>query len=207
MSQLLLLLLLVLPPQLLVSELVDRVSEKYGRLTDFSAEFQQISEDFSNQPSHYRGLVYLKSGKRARFEYDSPRKKSEYFDGKIHTVYTPDSGQAFQQAIGRADEELLAILQVVGNRSDEWKKQFGEKKDLGLTPQGNRVVRLIPNNKDLREVLIEVHPSSFLIQRVVFTSVDGQRNEFKFANINVTTRQDESFFKFTPPPGVKVIKE
>ena len=211
MSQLVLLLLLVLPQgPLLSSEILDRVAERYGKLKDLSADFEHILKDSSNQSSQYRGHVYLKSGKRARFEYFSPVRKSEYYDPKNYIVFTHDAEQAIQESIGTADADRLAILQIVGNREAvEWKKQFREtqRAELSYKPlkQGSLVVRLLPHNKDLQNVLIEVNPSSFLIERLMFTYLDGEQNDFRFTNID-TKVQPNSIFRFTPPPGVQLKK-
>jgi chaperone LolA len=203
-------LLLLLPQRLGVDDLVDKVSYTYGRLDNFEADFEQITRDFSNQTSRQRGHVYLKSGKRARFDYLFPEEKQEYFDGKTRTIYIPAPiSQARQMPITKDNDERLTIFQIVGNRESPWKDQFKEKRDLLEPPvvqQGNRVVRLIPKNKDLSEVIIEVDPSRFLIDRLAFTYMDGQRSEFIFRNIK-TTKLDDSLFKFTAPPGVEVVKE
>jgi len=202
-------LLLVAPqtrPSLSPSEFVDRVSTTYGRLNSFSADFEQISEELSNHRGVQRGHVYLKTGKRARFEYLSPQMKSEYYDGKNVTQYSPEIKQAFQYPMNQANEDLLAIIQVVGFRETPWKNYFSEYREtLGL-PGSNRVIRLVPKNKDLKTVEIEVDPTTFFIVRMVMTAVDGRRNEFKFTNIKTAPLAD-SLFKFEPPPGVKVIKE
>jgi outer membrane lipoprotein-sorting protein len=206
MSQFLFLLLVLLPQQLAPSEIVDRVSRNYGRLDSFSADFEQISQDSSNQKLVLRGLVYLKTGRRARFEYLSPEKKTEYFDGKNYTRYTPPPiNQALVQPMGQADSDLLAIIQVVGNRETPWKNQF-DQFYLEPVKDGNRVVRLHPaKNKDLKEVLIEVNPGFFIV-RLALTSTDGQRNEFRFTNIS-TERRPDSLFKFVKPPGAEVITQ
>ena len=209
MSRLVFALLLLLPqPQaLLVDELVNRVSQTYGRLKDFQAEIEQI-QYYSNQRTTLRGHVYLKSGRRARFEYQSPKELSEYFDGKTYTRFEPVIGQARQKAIGKADEEYLAILQIVGNPESPWKDQFGMKESLKQAPltPGDQVVRLTPKNKNLKDVMIEVDPGSFLIHRLVFTYAGGERNEFRFKDIK-TTPLDIAMFTFNAPPGVVVIKE
>jgi chaperone LolA len=210
MSRLVFVLLLFLPqPQrLLVDDLVDRVSQTYGRLRNFQAEIEQIQEFSSNQTSRLRGHVYLKSGRRARFDYQSPKELSEYFDGKTYTRFEPIIGQARQKSMGKADEEYLAILQIVGNPESPWKDQFGKKESLNevpLTP-GDQVVRLTPKNKNLKDVLIEVDPRTFLIHRLVFTYTGGERNEFRFKDIK-TTLLDDAMFTFKAPPGVTVIKE
>ena len=209
MSRLVFVLLLLLPQpqQLPVDELVDRVSQTYGRLKNFQAEIEQ-TQVYSNQTSGLRGHVYLKSGRRARFDYQSPKEVSEYFDGKTYTRFEPIIGQARQKSMSKADEEYLAILQIVGNPESPWKDQFGQReslKQVPLTP-GDQVVRLTPKNKNLKDVLIEADPRTFLIHRLVFTYVGGERNEFRFKDIK-TTPLDDAMFIFKAPPGVTVIKE
>jgi chaperone LolA len=190
------------------SALVSRVSETYGRMRDFSAEFEQFTYELSNRTGHQRGHVYLKSGKKARFEYEIPEKKTEYSDGSTFTQYWPEIKQAQQTPISKIDGGVFAVLQIVGNRESPWKDEFREFRQEGDKPlrAGNRVVRMIPRNKDLQEVRVEVDPSTFWIYSLSFTYASGDRSEFRFNNIK-TTRLDESLVKFVPPPGVEVVKE
>ncbi len=53
---------------------------------------------------------------------------------------------------------------------------------------------------------MEVDPRNFMIHRLVFTYVDGQRNEFRFKNIT-TAPVDPARFKCDVPPGVELIEE
>lgn len=204
MSYLFFALLVVLPQTRSPSELVDQVSRTYGRLDSFSADFEQISEDSSNQRVVQRGHVYLKKGRRALFEYSEPQRKSEYFEGKKYTQYIPAIGQAHQYPMDQADSDVLAIIQVVGNRETPWKNYFSRFEEAGGS--GNRVVSLTPKNKDLTGVEIEVDPATFFIVRMVIKTVDGQRNQYKFTNIKTAPLAD-SLFKFVAAPGVEVIKQ
>jgi outer membrane lipoprotein-sorting protein len=205
MPNLFLVLFLLLPQTRVPSELVDQVSRTYGRLNSFSADFEQISEDSSNQRVVQRGHVYLKTGRKALFEYSAPRKMSEYFLGKTYTQYVPEIEQALQYPINQADADLLAIIQVVGNRETPWKNYFS-RFDESAGNQGNRVVALTPKNKDLTGVEIEVDPGTFFIVRMVIRTAEGQRNQFRFTNIKTAPPLPDSLFKFVAPPGVKVIK-
>jgi chaperone LolA len=200
-------LFLLAVPQLSPTEVVDRVSTTYGRMNSFSADFEQIQQDSSNQRLVMRGHVYLKTGKRARFEYSSPQVWTEYFDGKNYTKYTPEIKQAVVTPLNQADSDRLAIIQIVGNRETPWKNYF--TRFVGsTTSQGTRLVELTPKDKDkdLQGVEIEVDPRTFFILRMMITTVDGQRNEFKFTNMQ-TAPIGDAFFKFAAPPGVQVIKE
>lgn len=193
--------LLQSPQHLNLPGLVDKVSDRYGRLNSLSADFEQYSKDLSNRTSQSRGHVSLKSGKRAVFEYPG---KIEYFDGKTYTLYVPDQKNATQRPIGKTEDDRLLIFLILGNRESPWKDQFDEKEELpGPQTPGNRVIRLIPNNKNFTDVVVEVDPRTFLIHRFVFTKADGERNEYRFKNIQ-TAPLDDSLFKFKAPPGVDV---
>lgn len=154
-----------------------------------------------------RGLVYLKSGRRALFEYRSPFMRFDYFDGKKHTRYDPDEKQAQTQSMGKSDDERLLIFLVLGNPGSPWKDEFGTKIDLN-NPKipGNRVVRLIPNNrKNILDITVEVDPATLLIHRFAFTRVDKSYTEYIFTKIK-TTPLDDSLFKFKAPPGVDIFE-
>jgi outer membrane lipoprotein-sorting protein len=139
-----------------------------------------------------RGHVYLKTGKRARFEYLSPQVFTEYYD-KNFTRYVPEIEQAHQFPINQAESDVLAIIQVVGNRETSWKNYFAEYHETLGVPGSNRVIRLVPKNKDLKSVEIEVDPTTYFIVRMVITAVNGLRNEFKFTNIKTAPLADSLF--------------
>jgi chaperone LolA len=210
MRSLLLALFLFLPQSLSTSELVGRVSDKYGKLDSLSADFEQLSTDSSNQIGRSRGHVYLKKGKRALFQYDSPTRQFEYFDNKYYTNYKPGLKQAQRFPINKAADERLTIFLILGNPDSPWREQFptmARPKDSPVMNPGNQMALLIPKNKkDVPEMLVEVDPNTLLIHRFVSTRADGARDEFKFTNIKTAPLED-SVFKFVPPPGVVVFED
>ena len=115
------LLLFSQPQRLLVNDLLDGATRTYSRLKDFTASFEQILTDPSNQRYAERGLLYLsRNGKKMRFDYQTPERKSYYSDGKIFTAYVPAANQAIQKPVGKSDDERLKIFQIlIGNT--EWR--------------------------------------------------------------------------------------
>jgi outer membrane lipoprotein-sorting protein len=200
---LLALLLVLLPQELRVDGLVQGVVRTYGRMADFSATFEQISTDSSNQRQVSRGLLYLsRNGKKMRFEYQTPERKSYYSDGKTFTMFLPVAGQAIQQPVGKADDERLEIFQVLVGGQD-WVRQYPRREEPPDRPlvAGNRLVR-----RDLPVVLLEVDPRRFWLHRFELTYTGGERTEFRFSDVR-TARLDPALFAFTAPPGVDVIRE
>jgi outer membrane lipoprotein-sorting protein len=188
-------------------ELVSKVSDYYGRLNSLDADFEQIQKD-ANRTTRARGHVYLKKGRKARFDYITPIAKSDYFDGKTHTRYLPDEKNAISEPMGKSEDERLLIFLILGNRESSWKDEF-DRKERGTVPAmfpGNEVVKLIPNNtKNIRDVLVEVNPATSLIHRFGFTRADKTYTEYIFTNIK-TAPLDDSLFEFKAPPDVKIFE-
>ena len=193
----------------LVDDLVDGVTRTYSKLTDFSASFEQILTDPSNQRQVERGLLYLaRKDKKMRFDYQTPVRKSYYSDGKTYTAYVPATKQAVQTPVGKAVDDRLQIFQVlVGNA--EWRRQYPVyKEQLQDAPvtAGNRVVRMFPTRKDLPEVLLEINPKTYLIHRFGMRYSDGENSEFRLSDLK-TTKLDPAIFNFKVPPGVDLVRE
>jgi chaperone LolA len=192
-----------------VDDLIQGVNKTYARLADFSAAFEQISVDPSNQRQVQRGLLYLsRTGKKMRFEYQVPEKRSYYSDGKTYTQYVPAAKQAVQWPVGKAVDERLQIFQVLVG-SKEWREQYPryeEKRSETALRPGNRVVQMLPRKSDLPDVLLEIDPVTFLIHRFSLEYTDGERNEYRFADVK-TTKLDPATFTFNPPPGTDVVQE
>jgi outer membrane lipoprotein-sorting protein len=212
MSGLVLTLFLLLPsPQssrVSPTELVSAVSDYYARLNSLSADFEQILKD-ANRTTRVRGHVYLKSKRRARFDYVNPVVKSDYFDGKTHTRYLPGDENAIREKMGDiGQDERLLIFLILGNRESSWKDEFN-RKEAGTVPAmfpGNQVVKLFPNNTEsILDVLVEVDPATRLIHRFGFTRADKTYTEYVFTNIK-TAPLDDSLFQFKAPPGVKIFE-
>jgi chaperone LolA len=200
-------LLLLAPQQARLDQIVEGVVRTYSKMKDFSAEFVQTTEDNSNQRHTYRGLLYLKSGRRMIYHQRSPEEKFLYSDGKWTTEYRVGPKQAEMTPLGKVEDERFQLFQIPWH--PEWKNQFdrfeGGNRDEQPVTAGNRLVRAIPKKKDFPVILLEVDPKTFLIHRFVTTSPDGETNEFRFTRIT-TAPLDISKFEFKAPPGVEVIR-
>jgi chaperone LolA len=205
----LLVVLLPAPQSTLVDPLIEGVTRTYSKLADFSATFEQISVDPSNQKLVERGLLYLsRTGKKMRFEYQVPQKRSYYSDGKTYTQYIPAAKQAVRMPVGKAVDDRLQIFQILVG-SKEWREQYPRyeelSRDAALKP-GNRVVRMFPRRRDLPQVLLEIDPATFLIHRFSLEYAEGESNEYRLSDVK-TAKLDPATFTFDPPPGTDVVVE
>jgi outer membrane lipoprotein-sorting protein len=204
MSILLTVLLLLAPQEPSFTQVVDGVIRTYSKMNNFSAEFVQTTKDISNQKHTYRGLLYLKSGRRMLYDQQLPELKKLYSDGKWSTEYWVMPKQAERTPLGKAEDERFQLFQIPWRA--EWKDQFSKFEYPSQTPitAGNQLIRAIPKKKDLPVILFEVDPRTFLIQRFETTTPDGETNEFRFSGIK-TAELNNEMFEFKAPPGVQVI--
>lgn len=204
MSFLIAVLLLLAPQRPGLSEVVDGVVRTYSRMNDFSAEFVQTTTDSSNQTHTFRGLLYLKAGKKMVFDRQTPFRQITYSDGKTYVIYQPERKSAEQSRVSKTEDENLQLFQIPWN--PKWRDQFEKFEDEGQAVNpGFRVIKATPKKKDLPVVLLEVNPKTFQIHRFRITSPDGETNEFRFKELK-TERLDPAIFVFKAPPDVKVVQ-
>jgi outer membrane lipoprotein-sorting protein len=72
---------------------------------------------------------------------------------------------------------------------------------------GTKVIRMVPKRKtDLKDLIMEVDPETYLIRRLLMAHMDGSQTEFIFTNIRVNTGLKPSQFEFAVPTGVHVVE-
>jgi len=190
-----------------VMTLVDGVQQKFRRMRDFSADFQQIEQNSLNQRRQSSGHLFLAKDRKMRWQYAPPQENVLVSDGKtVYWLNTADR-QVNKDDVKNISDDRIPLMFLLG-RSD-LKQEFQKFSLLGREPVvgGMRVIGLTPKKKDgdLREVELEVDPNTFLIHRLVLIKADDGRMEFTFSKIETDTNLPSDLFKFTPPPGVEVV--
>jgi outer membrane lipoprotein-sorting protein len=133
------LLLAAAPQEPSLTQVVDGVVRTYSRMNDFSAEFVQTTKDISNQSHTYRGLLYLKSGRRMLYHQREPEQKMLYSDGKSATDYKVGQRQAEVTPLGKVEDERFQLFQI------PWRADF---KDQFTFTKGNERPVTAGNNSE-----------------------------------------------------------
>ena len=73
----------------------------------------------------------------------------------------------------------------------------------------NFLIRLTPRKEEasLSQILLEISPSSYRIERLVAIEPIGARNDYILKNIREDVSIPDRRFKFKPPKGVEVVQE
>ena len=186
---------------------VAEVQKRYDGAADFRARFAQtLTSAALGRKTNSSGEVTFKKPGRMRWDYAKPEKSSYISDGGTLWLYEPEDRQAFKQKLESSQlPSALAFLTGKGKLSTEFDITFADKPGHG-TP-GDYVLALGPKiaQPQVKSILFVVDPRTYDVRESVITDAQGNVNHLVFSDIRVNTKVPETLFKFTPPPGVRVI--
>lgn len=199
---------------------------------DFQADFFQESRVASlDRTQKGRGRVTVKFDRSRsdrlapplfRWEYEQPIRQEIVSNGKTIWVYVPENNQLIQSDIDAAaqprGDDPLAFLTGLGNLSRDFQITWATPNRDG---QGNPVLELRPRQPSamLQKLLVVVSrnavvertrrgkPGSIfpIVSTTVFDPSDNS-TRIEFSGVRVNRRPPDSFFHFTPPAGVEVVR-
>lgn len=201
--------LAVTPPgaRLDVGAVVDRVQKRYDGALDFRARFNQTlnSAAFKRKTS-LTGEVLLKKPGRMRWNYQTPDPKMYLADGDLLWLHEPEDKQAFRQDLKSSQlPAALAFLTGKGQLATEFDIVFASDPRLG--GPGDYVLALSPRQpqSQVKSILFVVDPQTFLVRESLITDPQGNTNDLLFSDIKINSRLTDATFRWTPPPGTRVI--
>lgn len=188
--------------------ILDGVEKVYNSTKTLQANFTVTFKDRGRAKLPEKGVLYLsKQGgpSRTRWEYTSPAGNLFLSDGKFIYDYDKEKNLADRYPYKETEDLRVPLSFLLGKL--DFKKDFErfEAKRDGA----NTTIAMMPRNKNLyfREIAVTVAPDA-TIRRVVITDqpgttvmeylLDGEQRNLKLA---------DSLFKFTAPPGAKIIDQ
>ncbi len=184
------------------------VQKYYNNTKDFKAKFKQIYAKAYHGPQKPRfGYLWVKKPGLMRWDYVSPRKKQLICDGKKIWIYVPGDKQVFWRDLkSSALPTAISFLWGQGNIVNDFHvKVLARSK---YERPGTAVLKLVPKvaNSNFKHVLFVVNNTTGMVQESVLFDLLGNRNHYVFTQAQANTGVRASRFRFTPPPGVRVIK-
>jgi outer membrane lipoprotein carrier protein len=198
-----------LPAQALdVKATARAVDERYNRLKSLKGAFTEVyqSPGISRSES---GTLWLKKPGRMRWEYRVPKEKLFLTDSENAYFYVPGERQARKASLRKIDDIRSPLRYLLGRTKLEKDLELlSFAPDVPPLQPGNVVVRGVPKGmKDsIAELLLEISPTHE-IDRIVIHGTDGSITDFRFAQMEENIAIPDSFFRFTPPQGVKMIED
>jgi outer membrane lipoprotein carrier protein len=190
-----------------VTAVVDKVQHRYDTATDFRARFTQtLSSAAMGRKTNSAGGVMFKKPGRMRWDYDKPERATYVSDGNTLWLYEPDDAQAFKQSLSASQlPAALAFLTGKGKLATEFDITLVDKSPYAAS--GEYVLALSPKvaEPQVKSLLFIVDPKTFDVRESVITDGQGNINDLTFADIKTNTKIPDSEFRWSAPPGTRVI--
>ena len=190
-----------------LNELVAKVQESYERAKNFKAEFvQEATIKSINKTETEKGIVYFKKPKRMRWVYSKPELKELVVNPEKAWFYIPEDNLVYVQDAKEIFNSKLTIrfLSGIGRLKDDFRINF--PRSGSTDKEGNYLLELIPKGFEggIEKILLVVNKDDFQIMEFAFTDIYGNTTRITFRNIKINNKLPDTFFIFTPPPGVEI---
>jgi outer membrane lipoprotein carrier protein len=188
--------------------LLPEIQNRYENTNDFEASFIQESVGkMMKVPQRGEGKVYFKKRGMMRWDYRTPNQRL-ISDGHTLWYYQPEENQVLVYDVSKVIREKapLAFLAGEGDLSRDfnllnYNESISQKEEyfiLELSPK-----KLSP---DLAKLILMVDKKTFYVVQADVQNELGHVTRTRFINIKTNQGLTDSFFHFTIPPGVEVLK-
>lgn len=181
-----------------------RLQQRYESTKTLRTDFTQTVEAPTlSSPIASHGTVAFEKPNRMRWEYAAPDAQTIVGDGETLWIYQPDQKQVIKAALGEAFQATTPVTFLAGlgrvgrdfeatlvrEEKERWVLKLVPRKDAGI---GTLVLTVRKNDASVEEARI--------------TDPLNTVTDIKFANERRNVTMEPELFKFTPPPGVDVVR-
>jgi outer membrane lipoprotein carrier protein len=192
------------------SGVMAKVQEKYDRAGSFKTWFnQETRAPGARQGDKASGVMYFNKPSRMRWEYQSPpdQKKEVISDGHQVWIYIPEDALALVYPLNQVlrSDLVLRFFSGIGEVQEDFALTWQRPPESGAS----YVIKLVPRQPqaELQRLLLTINPFTFNVEKLEFSNALGETTSFAFSGTLLGVRQPLSFYTFTPPPGVQVVRE
>lgn len=203
------------PARAAVSDVADRIQQRYESIRSFTAEFDQVQTRAAiGVATDFAGRIWYQRPGLVRWETQQPAEAGETIVIGQGTVW--DYVAELDTANKMRSEELMrskTLLRFISGEAnlrqdfqmeDVWDGDENIKerwKDSGLL-----IFRLVPHEPEagLMIAYIGVRPDDSLMQNIMVVDYQGNANELRMKNIQLDSVLPQGTFEYTPPAGATV---
>jgi len=182
-------------------ELLNKVTERYDRVSTIQGSFsQQTCVKASGFCQEFKGLFYVKRLNLFRLEVTWPEPQLIVSDGVTLWTYIQSAKKAYRADVTKS-QTVFSPFELLQNYEARYDYQL-------LADEDNfHLVRLVPKlpNSLINDLRLYIDPNNFSITK--FKVIDGMGNEmvFNLFKVRYNKQLSDANFSFTPPLGVEVL--
>jgi outer membrane lipoprotein carrier protein len=189
---------------------INRVQALYDQAGGFQARFFQESRlKAAGTSDSAAGWMYFMRPCRIRWQYETPpeQKKEVVSDGRLVWMYTPADAVVMVYKLDQVlrSDLVMRFFSGIGLVQKDFNIAWQRPPREGV----NYVIDLFPKKEqpELKRLTLTINPDTYLVEKLSFTNALGEESRFTFTQVKLGMPLGSSFFTFTPPAGVQVIRE
>jgi outer membrane lipoprotein carrier protein len=188
-------------------QVIQRLQKRYDSAGDYRAKFtQRYTYAATGRERTSTGELLVKKPGRMRWNYEGPEPQMYLASEGTLWVYEPEAKQAYRQDLkGSQLPAAVSFLMGKGKLSDEFDISLAKELPYG-DPQDHRLA-LKPRKPQstYKAIYLVVDPKTYLVRQSVLINSQGDINAIAFSEVKINTKLADSLFKWTEPPGTRVI--
>lgn len=187
-----------------LQEALKRLQARYEDTHTLTADFKQTVQSptlAGALESH--GKVAFEKPNRMRWDYEPPDKQTIVGDGETLWIYQPDDKQVIKAPLSEAFQASTPVSFLAGlGRVERDFETALERQD-----KERWVLRLVPRkDKGIGTLILTVRKKDASVEEARITDPLGTTTRIAFTDEHRNVALQADLFRFTPPPGVDVVK-
>jgi outer membrane lipoprotein carrier protein len=198
------------PAEVTPEAVITRVQALYDKAGGFQARFRQESRlKAAGASDSAAGWMYFMKPCRMRWQYETPpeQKKEIVSDGRLVWMYMPADGVVMVYNLDKVlrSDLVMRFFSGMGLVQRDFNISWQRPPQQGAS----YVINLFPkkNQPELTRLTLTINPDTYLVEKLDFSNALGEESLFTFTQVKLEVPLGPTFFTFTPPPGVQVIRE
>lgn len=187
-----------------LKQALGRLQSRYETTRTLTADFRQSVESPTlASPLESRGTLAFEKPNRMRWDYAAPDPQLIVGDGETLWIYQPGDKQVIKAPLAQAFQAQTPVSFLAGLGRVERDFQASLERD----EPARWVLRLVPRkDASIGALTLVVRKADATVEEARITDPVGTTTRIVFANERRNVPLDAALFRFTPPPGVDVVR-
>jgi outer membrane lipoprotein carrier protein len=195
-------------PQDAGAAILRRAAAAYERVRSLKAGFTMVTENpLLRSTTTSRGVIYQRSPDRIKLDFTEPAGDVIVGDGTYFWIYYPsvDDKQVLRTRAAQGSSGGVDLrAQFVGDPVQTFRYTLHGAENVD--GREANVLTLLPN-EDLgyQQLKVWIDARDALARRFEIVEHNGVTRRFRLESLEINPALDDGIFRFTPPPGARII--
>ena len=192
-----------------VERTIDRAVAAWNAARTIRATFEQtLTNPLTGSTVTARGEFQQQGRNRIDIRFTDPAGDRIVADGRALWIYIPSTtpGQVLKSSLARGANSVDLTGQFLTSPKSRYRITAAGTTSVGGRPaRGLLLVPRVEGSQPFSRATVWVDDRDGLIRQFEVTDQNGVTRRVRLTSIRVNARVDPAAFRFTPPPGVRVV--